>query len=249
MAVTRFQRAAISAWSRAAGRARKIDWWAVAGELVIVVFGILIAFQLDRWSEGWRGAKDRSAFLQRLIEESRSNVAALTSRKEEFDRVTAEIGRMSGAVGDPARRAAFRFDGDLACRSLQLPASRIQTAALEEIGSPAALQLVPDPDLRRLIHAAGAETRYADRQIDYFRDTFQRFGEQIDPHSNWTVDPVRRTTGCSVDFEALAREPGARTLLARIHRDRFRFGEIYREQIQAQRAVGRRAACLLDESC
>lgn len=249
MAVTRFQRAAISAWSQAAGRARKADWWAVAGELAIVVLGILIAFQLDRWSEGWRGAKDRAAYLQRLVEESRSNVAALTTLKKDFERVTVEVGRMADAVVDPARRAAFRFDGDSACRSLQLPAPRLQTAALEETGNPAALQLVPDRDLRRLIHVAAAQTRYADRQIEYFRATFQRFGERFDPHSNWSVDPVRETTSCSVDFEALAREPGARTLLARIYRDRFTFGNIQRDQILTQREVGRRAACLLDGSC
>jgi hypothetical protein len=239
----------VSAWSQAAGRAKKTDWWSVAGELVIVILGILIAFQLDRWSEGWRGAKDRSAYLQRLAEETDANVVALTRLKKEFDAVTAEVGRMAGAVGDPARRAAFRFDGDRACRSLQLPASKLQTAALEEIGNPAALQLVPDPTLRRLIHVAAAETRFADRQIEYFRDTFQRFGERIDPHSNWRVDPASGETGCSVDFEALAREPGALTLLTRIYRDRRVFGDIHDAQIDAQRAVGRRAACLRDGSC
>jgi hypothetical protein len=239
----------MSAWSRAAGKARKTDWWSVAGELVIVILGILIAFQLDRWSEGWRGAKDRSAYLQRLIEESDANVAALTRLSGQFDDVTEEVGIMTAAVGDPARRAALRFTGDRACRALQMPAARLQTAALEEIGNPAALQLVADPTLRRLIHIAAGETRYADRQIEYFRDTFQRFGERFDPHAIWSVDAATREIGCRVDFEALAREPGAGTLLARIHRDRLVFGGIHAAQIEAQRAVGRRAACLLRDDC
>lgn len=245
----RFRTAALSAWSRAAGRARKADWWAVAGELVIVVVGILIAFQLDRWSEGWRGAKDRSAYLQRLVEESEANVTALTRLDKQFGEVTQEVGRMARVVDDPARRGALRFVGDRACRALQMPASKLQTAALEETGNPAALQLVPDPTLRRLIHAAAAETRYADRQIEYFRDTFQRFGVQFDPHANWSVDEKSGKIGCSVDFEALAHEPGARTLLTRIYRDRLVFGDIHAAQIKAQRAVGLRAACLLDGSC
>ena len=249
MAVTRFQRAAISAWSRAAGRARKVDWWAVAGELVIVVFGILIAFQLDRWSESWRGAKDRSAYLQRLVEESDANVAELRELDRQFSEVTAEVGRMGRAVDDPERRAAMRFTGDRACRALQMPAAKLQTSALEESGNPAALQLVPDPALRRLIHRAVAQTRYADRQIEYFRDSFQRFGVQFDPYANWSVDPGKGEIGCSVDFEGLAREPGIRTLLARIYRDRLKFGEIHAEQIEKQRAVGRRAACLLAKTC
>jgi len=249
LAQGRFRRASLSAWSRAAGRARKADWWAVAGELVIVVFGILIAFQLDRWSEGWRGAKDRSAYLERLVEESDANVAALSELDKQFGEVTGEVGRMARAIDDPARRTALRFTRDRACRALQMPAPKLQTAALEESGNPAALQLVPDPTLRRLIHRAAAQTRYAERQIEYFRDTFQRFGVQFDPHANWSVDEASGEIGCSVDFEGLAREPGARTLLTRIYRDRRVFGDIHESQIEAQRAVGRRAACLLDGSC
>ena len=249
MARIRFRTAAISAWSRAAGRARTADWWSVAGELVIVVLGILIAFQLDRWSESWRGAKDRSAYLQRLAEESEANVVELKLLSEQFDNVTEEVGLMARAVDDPARRAAMRFNGDRACRALQMPAAKLQTAALEEIGNPAALQLVPDPALRRLIHSAAAETRFADRQIEYFRDTFQRFGLRFDPHAVWSVDGASGEISCSVDFEALAREPGVRTLLTRIYRDRLRFGEIHQDQIIAQRAVGRRASCLLRDQC
>ena len=249
MAGARFRTAAISAWSRAAGRARKTDWWSVGGELLIVILGILIAFQLDRWSEGWRGASDRRAYLLRLAEESEANVVALSRLKRQFDAVTREAGRMAEAVGDPGRRAALRFDGDRACRTLQMPGSRLQTAALEEIGNPAALQLVNDITLRRLIHVAAAETRYAERQIEYFRDTFQRFGEHIDPYSNWTVERVSGAIGCTADFEGMAREPGIRTLLTRVFRDRLVFGDILGAQIEAQRAVGRRAACLLDGSC
>lgn len=249
MAQGRFRRASLAAWSRAAGRARKADWWAVAGELLIVVVGILIAFQLDRWSEGWRGAKDRSAYLQRLVEESDENVAALKGLDKQFGEVTEEVGRMARAVDDPARRAALRFTGDRACRALQMPASKLQTSALEESGNPAALQLVPDPTLRRLIHGAVAQNRYADRQIEYFRDTFQRFGERFDPYANWRVDQAGKEIGCSVDFEDLAREPRIRTLLARIYRDRLRFSEIHAAQIETQRAVGQRAACLLDGRC
>jgi hypothetical protein len=63
------------------------------------------------------------------------------------------------------------------------------------------------------------------------------------------VDAASGEIGCRVDFERLAREPGVRTLLTRIYRDRLRFGEIHADQIETQRAVGRRAACLLKQSC
>jgi hypothetical protein len=213
------------------------------------VAGILIAFQLDRWSEGWRGARDRNAYHERLIEESSANVDALTGLSMKFNEVTREVGLMARAVGDSGRPATVRFTGDRACRALQLPAPRLQTAALEETGDPAALQLVTDATLRRLIHDAAAQSRYADRQIEYFRDTFQRFGVQFDPYANWSVDPRSGEIGCKIDFEGLAREPGVRTLLTRIYRDRLTFGDIHESQIKAQRAVGLRAACLLNRTC
>lgn len=245
MALTRFQRAAASAWSRGAARMRKADWLSIAGELAIVVFGILIAFQLDRWAEGWSRAQERELFVQRLAEETDANVDALDDLADEFDGVTAQVLRISRAIGRPGTPARL----DFGCGILHLPAARLQTAALDEAADTRALPLLPDAELRRLIHESAARNRFTDRQLDYFRDAFQRFGDRLDRYMLWRIGPDGQAVSCEVPLDRLGADEEAVSLLTRVYRDRRRFGEILRTQLAAQRALGERARCLKEGRC
>jgi hypothetical protein len=249
MALTRFRMAAASIWSRTAARVRKTDWLAVAGELAIVVVGILIAFQLDRWAEHWRQTQERRLYLERLAEESRGNVAALERVNREFGDNTAQVLGLARAIAEPAQRARIADRPNYACGALQLPGARLQTAALEEAGDAGALELLPDARLRQLLHAAAANDRFADRQLDYFRASFQRFGEHLDRHTIWRIDTASGQFSCRMALEALARDPQAASLLGRVYRDRVRYSEIRGDQISAHRALAARSQCLFDGSC
>lgn len=246
MALTRFQRAAAGVWARAAGRARGADWLAVAGELLIVVFGILIAFQLDRWAEHWSRDQERRLFLQRLAEESAANADALTSLNDQFRGVTGEVLRLSRAVSGPE---AARGTAAYGCGALHLPAPRLQSAAIDEAADTDALALLPDAELRRLIHQAAATNRFVDRQLDYFRDAFQRFGDRLDRYTLWRIGRNGSELSCEIPLDALAGDAEAVSLLARVYRDRYRFAEIQRDQLAVQKALGERARCLLDGRC
>ncbi|HYJ53819.1 MAG TPA: hypothetical protein VEW04_11680 [Allosphingosinicella sp.] len=249
MALTRFQRAAAGVWSRAAARVRKADWLAVAGELAIVVVGILIAFQLDRWAEHWRQSNDRRLYLQRLAEESRGNARALEKRRDEYNENSAQVLGLARAVADPTQRARIATRPDYGCGVLHLPAARLQTAALEEAGDAGALELLPDAQLRRLVHDAAANDRFAGLQLDYFRASFQRFGERLDRYVIWRIDTANGRFSCSVAIDALARDSEASSLLGRVYRDRLRYAEFRAQQIAGYRAVAARAQCLFDASC
>jgi len=249
MALTRFRMAAAGMWSRTAMRARKADWVAVAGELVIVVVGILIAFQLDRWAEHWRQSSERQLYLERLAEESRGNATALEQRQAEYNANTAQVLGLARAVADPARRARIAREPGYGCGMLQLPGSRLQSAALEEAGDAGALELLPDARLRQLLHAAAATDRFATLQLDYFRDSFQRFGEHLDRYTIWRLEMGNGQFSCSVAIDALARDQEASSLLGRVYRDRVRYAGFRAEQIAAHRALAARAQCLHDGSC
>lgn len=249
MAVRRFRMAAAGIWSRSAARARKADWVAVAGELAIVVFGILIAFQLDRWAEHWRQSNERQLYLERLAEESRGNARALEERQGEFIENTAQVLGLARAIADPAQRARIAARPGYGCAALQLPGSRLQTAALEEAGDAGALELLPDAQLRQLLRTAAATDRFATLQLGYFRDSFQRFGEHLDRYTIWRLDTANGQFSCRIAIDALARDQEASSLLGRVYRDRVRYAEFRTEQIVAHRALATRAQCLHDGSC
>jgi hypothetical protein len=245
MALTRFRMAATGVWSRTGARARKADWAAIAGELLIVVLGILIAFQLDRWAEHWSRNQERRLFVQRVGEESGANAEALGSLADQFDATTAQVLRISRAAAAPIPPARVPYG----CGILHLPAARLQTATLDEAADTRALGLLPDDELRRLIHAAAARNRFTDRQLDYFRDAFQRFGDRLDRYMLWRIAADGETVSCEVPLDRLARDEEAVSLLTRVYRDRRRFSQILRDQLASQVELRDRARCLDEGRC
>lgn len=160
--------------------------------------------------------------------------------------MTGEVLRLSRAVSGPG---AGSGTADYGCGALHLPAPRLQTAALDEAADTDVLALLSDTKLRRLIHQAAAANRFVDRQLDYFRDAFQRFGDRLDRYTLWRIGRNGGDLSCEIPLDALGRDPEAVSLLARVYRDRYRFAEIQRDQLAAQKALGDRARCLLDGRC
>jgi hypothetical protein len=111
------------------------------------------------------------------------------------------------------------------------------------------LPLLPDAELRRLIHESAARNRFTDRQLDYFRDAFQRFGDRLDRYTLWRIGPDGEAVSCEMRLDRLATDEEAVSLLTRVYRDRRRFAEILRTQLAAQRALGDRARCLHARRC
>jgi hypothetical protein len=64
---------------RLAGHLRHDNWFTVILELVVVVVGLFLAFQLDRWYESQRSKSDLHAHLVSLTEDFTENETRLTS--------------------------------------------------------------------------------------------------------------------------------------------------------------------------
>jgi hypothetical protein len=58
---------------RLTGHIRQENWFAVILELVVVVIGLFLAFQLDRWYESQRIKSDLQAHLEALTEDFTEN--------------------------------------------------------------------------------------------------------------------------------------------------------------------------------
>ena len=61
---------------------RQENWFAVILELVVVVVGLFLAFQLDRWYETQRIKSDQHIHLESLAEDFTENESRLTSAPE-----------------------------------------------------------------------------------------------------------------------------------------------------------------------
>ena len=64
---------------RLAGHLRHDNWFTIILELVVVVVGLFLAFQLDRWYESQRSKSDLQAHLVSLAEDFTENETRLTT--------------------------------------------------------------------------------------------------------------------------------------------------------------------------
>ena len=62
---------------RIASFTRQHDWFAVGLEVVVVVIGLLLAFQLDRWRDGLAERRQEQTYINRLIADVETDIPAI----------------------------------------------------------------------------------------------------------------------------------------------------------------------------
>ncbi len=62
---------------RLAAHARKQDWFIVVIELLVVIVGLMMAFELDRWREEIGEKKLERVYTLRLIDDIESDIPKL----------------------------------------------------------------------------------------------------------------------------------------------------------------------------
>ncbi len=88
--------------ARIVRRIREHDWFGVSVELVVVVLGILIAFQVDRWREARNERSLEHSYVQRLVADVELDIPRIENSRDlaEHRRDLAEL--LIASVNDPA---------------------------------------------------------------------------------------------------------------------------------------------------
>lgn len=242
---TSLQRLSAALLHRGATRAGGTDWWAVLVELMVVVLGILIAFQLDGWGKRWEAERSEQALLKRLEVEAKNDLSGLKLVRDQHIESAANYRFLARTAADPATR---RGGGSDSCNLLRFPAVRRHAGGALGQAAGERGDLVSDSLLRQALRRAEAERSFNDSQLIYFRDSFHRYAEQIEPHMIWSFGPTK-DPACKVDVDSLRADPAAMAILPKLYRDQRRFA-IYRQlEVEATATIIDRLACLRGGRC
>lgn len=80
---------------------RNENWLALSLELMMVVVGILFAFQVDRMYEGWQDRQIEERYLARLSDDLRADTSEIASIRQRTDHRLAQIQLLVRAIDDP----------------------------------------------------------------------------------------------------------------------------------------------------
>ncbi len=127
------------------------NWFAVVLELLIVMMGLLLAFQIDRWYEGQKELKREADYLQRLQVNINEDLELIELRLEFYGQIQ-DYGKL--AIAHQEGRAQDLGDWELMLAYFQ--ASQIWPLVLrdvtyEELKSAGELDLIRSVELRRLL--------------------------------------------------------------------------------------------------
>ena len=145
-------RPAHSILGRLAGAVRRQDWFTVALEVVIVVLGVVIGFQVTAWGQARSDAAREQRYLRQLAADLRET-ARLTTEADSFllgpDRAGGQMWAAFYAPEAPPRDSVFAWRSRLARIRLVRPV--LGTA--EALVATGDLALVRDDSLRSAISA------------------------------------------------------------------------------------------------
>lgn len=237
-------------WSRVlAGRARGTDWWMVGIEIGIVVLGILIAFQLDRWGDRITQRQEERRLLERIVAEARASVRALdfiiVGHRESADNYRL----LALAADEHAAAQRYPLSGRDGCNLLRVPAVQRPASGAIALAAGQRGEVIADTRLRQLLAGTVAAREFGDAQLDYFRANFLNYGRSIEPHMRWRFTGLGTEAECQVDVAAMTADKAATALFPKLARDQLRLADYRAVERDSLLQLTARAACLLESTC
>lgn len=227
----------IALWRRvrgAVGGIGDVEWALLGLELVGVVGGILIAFQLQEWAEDRREDRDRMRLTERLMEESQSNVEwavryqlGLLEQADAARPFAQKIANRQCPTEDEFREARL---------VTMYPPLQVQRVVLDELTSGVGLSGLEDRKLAKLVGAYQVENEQRQLQVEIFRSNSE-FADRNAPYNDVTYVQDDDDFVFQTDMAALCADPRVRRNVAESLENKVRFAAFMRHSAGAALAL------------
>lgn len=217
-----------------------LRWGEAAADLAIVVLGLLIGLQLNGWVDAARRQREEHGYLLRLFDETRANLVTAVAIEHSQGATVADLLRI--ARGEPSATPPTR--PDLGCSMLQLPAARVINTAYRELSEGNKLDILGDRALRVSLGQAISRQDFTDRQIQYFRLSYQQYRQTLGRFHHFDI-AADGTVACRIELARLLRDPDAMQVLRWLYRDQSVVLRYRQAETLATRRVYERLETLL----
>jgi hypothetical protein len=147
-------------------RTTAINWRNAAGEIAIIVVGVLIAITLDSCNDTRIDRKHERGYLERLAEDLRTDTATFAFVDRALDKKQASLTLVDSVLnaGVVLRDTTTFLQAVISAANFAWNQPRLRTTTFQELHSTGNLRLLRDPDLR-----AAIVQYYASAEGDYLR--------------------------------------------------------------------------------
>lgn len=185
---------------------RRQDWTAVAIEFLLVVIGILIAFQINAWSTERQATSERDAASARLLAEAEQNVAYIRLGVHLQEKAIGDLAYALGEVQAGRWRTAdrARMTSGLAAGRNALPLAP-PTAVYDDLIESGVFGKIGDLGLRSAVAKYRATLKFHDEVVSHARAVMP----PLEDHAalRYMFAPTgRQRVGLEIDFDALSKD-------------------------------------------
>jgi hypothetical protein len=228
---------------------RRQDWVAVAIEFVLVVAGVLLAFQISEWATEREGRVERAAATERLLAEAEQTVAYFRAGVESQQ---ALIGDLDYALGNVQRGTWRSADKARMTRGLQRVINAASPAppssVYDDLVASGEFGRIGDTRLRTSIANYRATLAFNQRYIDYFRQRMPQF-ENYEPLRYVFAPSKNRRVRLQVDYPKLAADPELQEALALAADGQFLVLQVRRRTLRDAEAMCVELGRVMKRSC
>ena len=193
---------------------RRQDWVAVAIEFLLVVVGVLLAFQINEWASGHEAKLAREASTERLLSEAEEDVLYFDQGIKERQAIIANLSfaldRLQQGKWSRADEARIRSG---VTKSIYLGSPAPPSGIYDEIVASGMLGQIGDPRLRSSIGVYHSKLALLSQLVDFIKQIAPKLDRE---DSVWySYDAAgSRPARLDIDFAALARDRKLQSSLA-----------------------------------
>jgi hypothetical protein len=227
------------------------NWFAVALDFVIVLGGVLLAFQLQAWGERRAAAERADQSLHQLYEESEEalrfwvrQVAGENRRLAFQDQVIAAL-----YAGDPGELADDDIAGALAGIG-RYPTLSPPRRTYDELSNAGLLREIDAPEAMGAVATYYEDVAFIQGQINFFRPSGTREDDILNAGLASVYDPTRwARQRIEADFAALAADSEYLETVVEEYRNMMMFQIYRRETMHDAAAMCTALAAAVGETC
>lgn len=235
---------------RAAEALRRQDWAAIVIEFLLVVVGVLLAFQISQWASGRNDQRVREESVERLLHEAEQDVASLRDLvAHQKSPILANMTVTASNLRNPAPKPEIADDmrAGIGASSV-LPKPIAPDSVYQELIASGRFGEIGDVKMRDAVSSYASMMKYLDQAIDYARQGTSRPWQSDAVHIAYDANAPRMRR-VEVDFRKLAVDREAQDqFLGRLASQQFVVGN-YEEALKAAEAMCREVARVAGKPC
>lgn len=222
---------------------RARDWMGLVFEVLVVTLGVLLAFEIEQWSQERQRTAEEWQFLERLYFDYGRAAQEMRTVIGHHDRIIRLYRDAFDARHDPKRlQAHSAVEGG--CRAGYLGTAPFSDTVFQELISSGKLDRIRDPQLRARVRDLTTTQAWLKDRADAGREVARDSSPALIKHERFEILPDGRSA-CRILWAGLFDDPAAVTAAVRTYRMHELVGQGRRDLLRETESVRKEIGCKL----